>query len=101
MRAYQVPQNMNEKEKIVGGIFDLGQALWLGGGLALGLATFLLLNSLMGYASLIFAVPIAFTGTPFVFYKPKGLTLYKYLKRKQTFKKKTKVLQFRRKIKEW
>lgn len=101
MRLYQIPSDMNEKEKIVGGLFDLGQAFWLGGGFVLALLVFFVLNSFMGIWGAIFAFPIAFSGLPFVFYKPQGLTLFEYTKRKFEYKKKVKLLPFKRKKFDW
>lgn len=101
MRTFAVPPNMSEKEKIVGGMFDLGQAFWLAAGLVSAIVVFLLFNPILGKFSLVLALPFVFSGLPFVFYKPKGLTLYKYLIRKKEFKKKTKHLPYKRKIYEW
>lgn len=101
MRTYAVPPNINEKEKIVGGVFDLGQLFWLALGGVLAIITFFIFFPIFGTFALVLALPVAFSGLPFVFYKPKGLTYYTYLKRKRAFKRKTKVLTYRRTNYEW
>lgn len=94
---YMVPPNMSEKEKIVGGIFDLGQLFWLVLGGVLAIVVFLIFYPLLDKFAALPAIPVLFSGLPFVFYKPKGLTLYTYLKRKRRFKKKAKVMWYQRK----
>lgn len=92
MRSYTVPPDINEKEKIIGGILNINQFFWLLGGFILGAVMFIITFPLLGKFSLVIGGIFALTGVPFVIIKPKGLTLYEYLKRKQKFKKKTKHL---------
>lgn len=101
MRSYLIPPDTNEKEKIVGGILNLNQFLWLVGGFVLGLATFALMFPFFGVGALIF--PIIWTGAalPFAVYKPKGLTLFQLLLLKKRFKNKTQKLPNKRKEVKW
>lgn len=101
MRSYNVPPDVNEKEKIIGGILNINQFFWLLGGLLIGAIVFVLLYPLLDKYSLIVAGLFALSGTPFVLIKPKGLTLYEYLKRKRNFDKKTKYLPNIKKDYEW
>lgn len=92
MRSYTVPPDINEKEKIIGGILNINQFFCLLGGFILGAVMFVITFPLFGKFSLVIGGIFALTGVPFVIIKPKGLTLYEYLKRKQKFKKKAKHL---------
>ena len=93
MRAYPIPPDMNEKEKVIGGIFTLNQFFWLVGGFVIGALVFLTLAQAVGAVpAFIVAFPFMLTGAPFALYKKKGLTLFQYLKLKREFKKKVKKL---------
>lgn len=96
MRSYSVPPDMNEKEKIIGGVLDLQQFFWVLGGLFVGAMVFVLLFPLMNKFSLIFGVVFACSGLPFVLIKKEGLTLFEYLRRKKKFDKKSKHLPNKR-----
>lgn len=92
MKSYTVPPDINEKEKIIGGVLNLNQFFWLLGGLLLGVSVFMLVYPILNKYSLIIAGFVSLSGIPFVIIKIKGLTLYEYLKRKKAFDKKTKYL---------
>lgn len=92
MRNYSVPPDINEKEKVIGGVLNINQFFWLLGGFVLGVIMFIITFSFLGKFSLFIGAIFSLTGVPFVVIKPKGLTLFEYLKRKQKFKKKTKYL---------
>lgn len=92
MRTCRVPPDINEKEKVIGGILDINQFFWLLGGLLLGAGVFLICSSFMGKFALIPGGVFSLTGVPFVLIKPQDLTLFEYLKRKRVFKKKVKYL---------
>lgn len=93
MKMYTVPPDMNEKEKVIGGLININQFFWLLGGLALSAVIFAITFVLFGEtASLIIALPFLFSGTPFAFYKKNGLTLYQLIRLKKRFKKKVKKL---------
>lgn len=98
MRSYNIPPDMNEKEKIIGGVLDLGQFFWILGGLLLGALVFVILFPLLNKFSLIFALIFGLSGVPFVVIKKEGLTLFEYHKRKRKFNKKTHKLPNRRKL---
>lgn len=100
MRSYSVPPNINEKEKVVGGLLNINQLFWVIGGLGIGAVMFLLTYSFLGKASLFVGGVFAMTGLPFALVKIKELTLFEYLKRKKEFKKKTKYLIHKRKQEE-
>lgn len=99
--VYNVPADVREKEKIIGGLFTLGQFAWIGGGVLLGLASlagmYLLTDTFViaGPVGLMFAC----SGLPFAFYKKNGVDLPIYLVRKAKFKRKTKKLINKRNVK--
>jgi len=94
MRTYQIPPDMKEKEKVVGGILNVNQLFWVLGGLGVGGCVFGLTFTLTGAGSfsIILGVIFCLSGLPFALKKVKGLTLYEYLYRKRKFKKKIKHL---------
>ncbi|WCF11724.1 PrgI family protein (plasmid) [Paenibacillus thiaminolyticus] len=93
MRVYQVPPDMNEKEKIIGGILNLNQFFWVLGGLILGAIVFAITFPLFGGGfSLFLGFLFCLSGVPFAVYKKNGLTLYEYLTYKRKFKKKVQKL---------
>lgn len=91
MRTYQVPPDMKEKEKVIGGVLNINQFFWLVGGFVLSAVLFMIFWSLTKILviALFFALVGGASTTPFVFYKKKELTLYIYITRKRAFKKKT------------
>lgn len=99
MRIYSVPPDTREKEKIIGGLLNINQFLWLLGGLVLGAVFFAVVYKLTGFVGLSAFIGILFAsaGLPFAFYKKKEYTLYQYLYYKHKFKKKTKKLPNARK----
>lgn len=93
MRVYVVPPDMNEKEKVIGGILNINQFFWILGGLILGAVVFAIcFNLIGGTPALVVAGFCCLTGIPFVVFKKNGLTLYQYITYKQKFKRKTKKL---------
>lgn len=101
MSVYMVPPDINEKEKIIGGLFDLNQFLWLLGGFILGIVVFLSTYFFLGKFALFLGGIFVLTGTPFVFIKIKDLTLFEYIKRKHLFNKKNKKILYNRKNQIW
>ena len=89
-----IPPDMKEKEKIVGGLLNINQLLWVIAGGVFGAIlfgmTFLLFSSLI-FSIILFVLGLV-TSLPFVFYKRNDLTLYQYLKYSYDFKMKTKEL---------
>ena len=98
MKSYIVPPDMNETEKIIGGVLDLHQFLWILGGLIFGAIVFVALFPLFNKYSLVFGGIAACSGLPFAFVKKKDLPLFEYWKRKRVFDKKEKHLINKRKI---
>lgn len=93
MATYQVPPDMKEKEKIIGGILNINQLLWLLVGLAIGAGVFILLFGIIGgVPALVIGFIFALSTTPFIFVKKKELTLFDYFKYKFSFKRKTPYL---------
>lgn len=98
MRMYQIPPNMREKEKVIGGILNINQFFWILTGLILGALVFAITFGILGGTfAIILGVIFCFTGVPFAVYKKNGLTLFEFLKYRQKFKKKTKKLPNRKK----
>ncbi|MDF2879520.1 MAG: hypothetical protein K0R54_77 [Clostridiaceae bacterium] len=101
MRVYNVPPDMNEKEKIIGGLFNINQFFWIVGGIGIGATVFALCYLLFGgTGAIILGLPLCFSGFPFAIYKKNGLTLYQYITRKRKFKKKVhKLPNIRKEVK--
>jgi hypothetical protein len=86
---YPIPPDMNEKEKVIGGILNINQFFWMLGGLLIGASLSAIFVKMFGGAfGLVLALPFCLLGTPFAIYKKNGLTLYQYLTYKRKFKKK-------------
>lgn len=90
-RIYNVPADVREKEKIIGGLLTIGQGAWLMGGFVLGLGSFagVYLLTKMVPLALIISFPIACTGAPFAFFKKNGVPLPTYIIRKIKFNRKS------------
>lgn len=98
-RIYQVPPDMKEKEKIIGGLLTLQQFYWILGGGGLGAFLFIstyLITKIGGLAIFLGILGMA-SGLPFALIKKHELPLFTYLRRKRQFKKKEKKLINKRK----
>lgn len=87
-----MPTDLSEKDKVIGGLLTLNQALWLVPGFILALIVFALLQSLLKIFVIIPMVLCIGIFLPFVFYKIKDVPLPTYLFRKFKFNKKNKYL---------
>lgn len=96
MQSYSIPADTNEKEKIIGGILNINEFLWILAGFILGLFVFAALSSFLGKGAIVVGLLFTPVGVPFVVIKKEGLTLFEYLKRKQEFKTKAKLLPNKR-----
>lgn len=93
MSAYNMPPDTSAREKLVGGILDLTQLLFLLAGLAVGFIIGWPLKSAMGMPGLVIGlVPGLAVGLIFAFLQIKGLSLLSYIRYKKLHKKKTKKL---------
>lgn len=99
MKNYSIPPDMNEKEKVIGGVLDFTQFFWIVGGALIGAVVFVILFPLLDKFALIFGIIFGLTGVPFALFKKEGLSLFEYYKRKREFDKKTKHLPNKRNIK--
>ena len=90
-RIYNVPADVREKEKIIGGLLTIAQGAWLMGGFILGLGSFAGTYMFTGMVPLaiITGLPIACTGIPFAFFKKNGIPLPTNIVRKYKFKRKS------------
>ena len=93
-RTYDIPPSTAEKEKAIGGILTFVQFGWLIAGLVIAILIFMLiyLPTQSRIAGGIIAVPFAFIGVPFAFYKKYEMSLLTYLRTKRKFDGKTKKL---------
>ena len=93
-RVYRLPDDMNEKEKAVGGILTFGQTGWIVLGGLIAMVIFLGLAKKIGavVALLIGLVPGAAIAIPFAFYKKGGLSFASYLIWRIKFARKDKHL---------
>ena len=99
-RIYNVPADVREKEKIIGGLLTIAQGAWLMGGFVLGLGSFAGTYLLTGMVPLaiIVGLPTACFGVPFAFFKKNGIPLPTYIVRKFKFKRKVHKLINKRDI---
>lgn len=99
MGMYQIPPDTKEKEKVIGGMFNLVQFLWLLGGLGIGLVLFLTFSGITGSlgVGLFFALIGIGVSLPFAFYKKRDLSFFQYLKFKHKLKNKNVYLVNKRK----
>lgn len=96
MRSYQIPPDISEKEKVVGGIFSIFEFIIILIGVFIGVLVFVLFYPLLDKLALIVAIPFGFSGLPVVLIKIKGLSVIEYTKRKLKFNKKQKHLLYSR-----
>lgn len=93
MSSWQMPPDINEKEKIVGGILTLSQVGWLGIGVGGCFATVVVMKLMgLGWAGFIFGIPFIVEGIRFAIVKKEDLTLFKYYRIRSSFRKKVKLL---------
>ena len=92
MRRYRMPADLNEKDKVIGGILTIAQALWVVPGIILALIVFTLVGKTLKVFAIIPCALAFSTCLPFVFYKVNGVPLPTYIMRKHKFKQKNKVL---------
>lgn len=89
MNMYQVPPDTKEKEKIIGGLFDVTQFFWFLAGAAIAIVLFAI--SYLTIGNEIFSIILGLIGLstslPFVFIRKKEMTLYRYLFYKRKLKK--------------
>ena len=101
MRMYEVPPDTGEKEKVIGGVLNINQFLWLLIGFGVAGGMFALTYGLFGKLAFLVAGPFLLVGVPFAFYKKKGLTLYQLIIKRHRFKRKTKKLINKRGQEDW
>lgn len=89
---HELPADVKGREKIIGGLLDIVQGMWLIGFLILGVGVFLIFYPVLNLFAVIFGLPIALMGIPLAFYKKEELTLFNYLLLKYQFKHKQKIL---------
>ena len=93
MATYNVPPDISEKEKIVGGLLTAAQLICILIGVGAAAISSFLLFQIIGSAGIIVGVVIFIPiGGVFALLKIKGLPLYEYLRRRAHHKKITKKL---------
>lgn len=93
MSVYSMPPDTSAKEKLVGGILDMTQLIFLLIGLGIGLGIGFLFKTFFGLFGLILGVVLGVAaGLIFGFVKIKGISLFNYFKYKKKHQKKTKKL---------
>lgn len=93
-RVYKVSADTSEKEKVIGGILTLAQGIWLGLGLIMIAALFLLFSRFLPWilALILAAPPGGAFGLIFAFKTKEGLPFMTYLLLKKKYDKKEKYL---------
>lgn len=94
---HPVYPDMNEKEKIFGGILTAPEFAWIVSFLILGVLFGLLSVKAIGAIGLIVAVPFCIFGLFMAFYKKHDMSLFKYLRLKHKHKKRPKEFPNKRK----
>lgn len=86
---YEMPPDTKSKEKIIGGILDLGQFAFLFIGIGFNILIIILFKSIFGFfVPLIIGLPFSLLGLAFAFLKVNGYSLLKYLRIKMLYKSK-------------
>lgn len=85
-----MPPDTREREKIIGGIFDLRQFFWIALGVGLYALVGWIFYKLFSFFILILALPIPVMGFVFALKKVEDIPLPTYLKLKYRYKKKIK-----------
>ncbi len=80
MQIYDMPPDTREKEKIVGGIFDLFQLAWIAAGAVLYALQAMILFRILGYLCLITGLIFIIWGFVFALKKKDGLPYPTYLR---------------------
>ena len=88
--VHSMPPDTREREKIVGGVLDFIQLLWLAGGFVICVAITMAFFKSLGFFSLVFGIPFVAAGAVFAFMKKENLPLPKYIKLKMKYNWKTK-----------
>lgn len=89
---YELPKEERGKEKIIGGVLELGQAAWILMGILIGGGFALLTYKAIGGFALFIGIIFAPIGLPFAFVKIKGFSLVGYFFQKRKFDQKEKIL---------
>lgn len=89
-RLYTMPPDTREKEKIIGGVLNIYQLLWIGAGIALALLNALLFFRIFRWFVFIVGVIPIVVGCLFAFKKMGNFTLFQYLYYKKKFNNKIK-----------
>lgn len=93
MATYNMPPDTSAKEKLIGGILDLTQLIFILVGLGIGLIIGFILKSVLDIVGLVFGVLLGIgAGAIFAFVKIKGMPLFSYFRYKKKHKLKTKKL---------
>jgi hypothetical protein len=90
MQIYDMPPDTREKEKIVGGIFDLYQLAWIAAGAILYVIHALLMFRFFSYFSLVVGLVFIVWGFVFAIKKKDDLPYPRYLRLKLKHNRKTK-----------
>jgi uncharacterized membrane protein len=100
MTRYKVPQDLNEEEKLIGGVASLRQAAYviLGGGIGLLIAYFVPAD--MSVKATIFSIPVA-AGIALGFLKIKDINLDNYILLRIKFAMSRKAFRYERKERVW
>lgn len=89
MQVYKVPPDINEKEKIIGGLLSWPQFLTLIGAFVAGLLTFAFFFLFIRFLAILPALIVIALVLPFVFLQKLGMNLPRFLELKRKFDKKT------------
>jgi hypothetical protein len=93
MTEFRTPTDISEKEKIVGGILDSQQLLWLALGIGITVGVGLLCSGFMGGVGFIIGAVIGLPiGICFAFVKPRKMPLMKFIRLKMARRKHIKHL---------
>jgi len=99
MRAFKVPFDINEEEKIVGGYLTLKQTGYM---LLFGLLILITILLPIGMSPVVIVLKIfsvlflAVLGVMFMYYKPHGMSFAKYVSNYLKFRKRGKIINYRR-----
>ncbi len=87
---YNMPPDTREKEKIVGGILDLPQVLWLGGGFVIYIILIISLFRFLSFFIIFLGIGFPIVGAIMAFKKKENMSYPRYLLLRNRYKRKIK-----------
>jgi hypothetical protein len=79
IKVFEMPPDTREKEKIIGGLIDFSQLIWLAIGLGACAIVVIVFYNIIGLGSAIIGFPFIVGGCIFAFKKKEDMMLFTYI----------------------